>query len=134
MCFFKSVRTKHKTANVDTVCYKLMSSGFFNGGNLNSIFYPSFDGYNVGDKILPVITIPDDEIDGCRGIDGGVIYSYVSLKAAEAARIRLITFRPEKSGSVAIVSCAIPAGTSYWRNNRGEIISKQLVIKEILKI
>ena len=134
MCFFKSVRTKHKTANVDTVCYKLMSRGSFYGGNLNSIFYPSIDGYSVGDKMIPVIPIPDDEIDGCRGIDGGVIYSYISLKSAVAARIRLITFRPEKSGSIVIVRCVIPAGTSYWRNNHREIISKKLVIKEILKI
>lgn len=130
MCFLKSERTKHKKSDIDIDCYKLMYLGFYSG-KLRSLFHCSNEDYSAGDTMIPLIEVPDETIDKANVINGGVIYSYTSLIRARDAILVLLSTYPHIN--VSIVRCTIPAGTSYWRNSRGEIISKQLVIKEILK-
>ena len=130
MCFLKSERTKHKKSDIDIDCYKLMYLGFYSG-KLRSLFHCSNEDYSAGDTMIPLIEVPDETIDKSHVVNGGVIYSYTSLMTARKATLRLLSTYPHIS--VTIVRCTIPAGTSYWRNGQGEIISKQLVIKEILK-
>lgn len=130
MCFLKSERTKHKKSDIDIDCYKLMYLGFYSG-KLRSLFHCSNEDYSAGDTMIPLIEVPDETIDKSHVVNGGVIYSYTSLITARKATLRLLSTYPHIS--VTIVRCTIPAGTSYWRNGQGEIISKQLVIKEILK-
>lgn len=129
MCFTKSTQNTHKKSDVDVDCYKLMYLGFYSG-KLKSLFYCSNAAYSPGDRMSPEMVIADEIIDRSDVVNGGVIHSYTSLITARDAKRGLLSTYPHIN--VTIVRCTIPAGTSYWRNSRGEIISKKLVIKEIL--
>ena len=130
MCFLKSERTKHKKSDTDFDCYKLMYLGFYSG-KLRPLFHCSNEDYSVGDTMIPLLEVADETIDKSHVVNGGVIYSYTSLITARDAKRGLLSTYPHIN--VTIVRCTIPAGTSYWRNCQGEIISKKLVVKEILK-
>ena len=129
MCFTKSTQNTHKKSDVDVDCYKLMYLGFYTG-KLKSVFYPE-EAYSAGDNMIPSVKISDEIIDMSSEVNGGVIHSYKSLVIARDARRGYMTMF--QMGNITIVRCTIPAGTSYWYNNKGECISKELVIKEILE-
>lgn len=144
MCFYKSSKLfKHSVAGHDIECYKIMyCTKNEDNATIRPLIFHRELKYEVGDTMYPFIDLDISELDELGVVDGGVIHSY-DLERAESEYYHVcenmthynIFSRPlvQDNKYIKLVKCVIPKGTVYWVNLYGEYISKELVIKEIIR-
>ena len=139
MCLYNCGR-KHQIAEEDVTCYKIMRYDI-RIGKLRSIHYPG-QTYVLGDEIVPDVDMDVSELDGQYKFEKGVVYSFQGRKCSEdifGHYAEDFSFRVEKDELICLVKCIIPKGTPYWTDSTwteifgGEIASKKVIIKDILK-
>ena len=128
MCFLKefvdcyTYKSKHRTYRKDLKCYKLMRRSECSGLVSANMWFP----YELGKTYESDAYVSD--LDLRNALHGGVFHSYTDLKWARGV------FKFIDGSDFVLVSCVIPAGTPYWRNNEfHEFASTKIKIVEIIE-
>lgn len=128
MCFNKALTTKHRIADSNVTCYKIMI--LLADDKLESLCYPKGKTYSVGDTMVPDNPYSIEWIDNSYSAEEGVIHSYLwYVPAADRAALGNLFSKVTR----VVVQCVIPKGTAFWRNRIGECISDKLVLKSIIR-
>ena len=131
MCFFKDFNSdgctidyEHQTCDHDIKCYKVLHQ--YDNGVLHSI--PHHFPYELG-KTYEEKNVDLSLLDRLYELNGYVFHSYTDERYARSFRDTMV-----KKEGIVVVSCVIPAGTPFWRNDfHHEYASTKIRIDEIVE-
>ena len=134
MCFKKSKHWKHKIAEHDIICHKLMVR---NERGFRPLFHNNGVTYQLGDTMKPSFddSYPLSELDEMYVIGAGVIHAWHPYDFCSPIMIELARFagkdEVDEGEKIVLVWCVVPKGTAYWTNHCNEIIAKKMILKDL---